>query len=407
MHLAKTIFKRTVRSGMAVLCISFASFAETTIELGSRPVELVDLLRDGSLKSTLQSCINQPATKSEFSIAHRGAPLKYPEHTREGYVAAAKMGAGLVECDVTFTKDKTLVCRHSQCDLHTTTNILETPLAAQCTSPPDTSSDTPFKNVQCCTSNLTLAEFRTLQGRVDSGNKDAATLEAYYSLADTPRAELESLRGTLITHRESIDLFKTLDVKMIPELKKPQVEMPFQGDYSREHYAQAIVDEYLDAGINPADVFLQSFDLSDVEYWLREAPLFGKQAAWLDGRFDIDPARPENARPSMEELAGSGVNLIAPPLWMLLALEDQQIVPSNYAKAASAAGLDIIAWTAERSGSLKNGGGWYYKTINNTIKDDGDVFLALDALASRVAVRGVFSDWPATTTFYANCKGIE
>ena len=45
------------------------------------------------------------------------------------------MGAGIQECDVTFTNDGQLVCRHDQCDLHTTTNILLTPLAAQCTRP--------------------------------------------------------------------------------------------------------------------------------------------------------------------------------------------------------------------------------------------------------------------------------
>jgi glycerophosphoryl diester phosphodiesterase len=38
------------------------------------------------------------------------------------------MGAGILECDVTFTRDRELVCRHAQCDLHTTTNILDTPL---------------------------------------------------------------------------------------------------------------------------------------------------------------------------------------------------------------------------------------------------------------------------------------
>jgi glycerophosphoryl diester phosphodiesterase len=27
----------------------------------------------------------------------------------------------------------------------------------------------------------------------------------------------------------------------------------------------------------------------------------------------------------------------------------------------------------------------------------------LDVLARGVGVRGVFSDWPATTTYYANC----
>ena len=40
---------------------------------------------------------------------------------------------GIQECDVTFTKDGQLVCRHDQCDLHTKTDILATPLAAKCT----------------------------------------------------------------------------------------------------------------------------------------------------------------------------------------------------------------------------------------------------------------------------------
>ncbi|WP_239649912.1 glycerophosphodiester phosphodiesterase family protein [Methylocucumis oryzae] len=57
--------------------------------------------------------------------------MQFPEHTEQSYKAGAKMGAGILECDVTFTKDKELVCRHSQCDLHTTTNILATDLAAK------------------------------------------------------------------------------------------------------------------------------------------------------------------------------------------------------------------------------------------------------------------------------------
>ena len=36
------------------------------------------------------------------------------------------MGAGIVECDVTFTKDGELVCRHDECDLATTTDIVTT-----------------------------------------------------------------------------------------------------------------------------------------------------------------------------------------------------------------------------------------------------------------------------------------
>ena len=55
--------------------------------------------------------------------------------------------------------------------------------------------------------------------------------------------------------------------------------------------------------------------------------------------------------------ARKGVNIIAPPMYMLLALDGDEIVPSVYANAnAKAAGLDIITWTLERSGFLIDGG---------------------------------------------------
>lgn len=42
------------------------------------------------------------------------------------------MGAGIIECDATFTKDKQLICRHAQKDLHTRTKVRVTPLAEKC-----------------------------------------------------------------------------------------------------------------------------------------------------------------------------------------------------------------------------------------------------------------------------------
>ena len=105
------------------------------IQLGPRPFFLVNDMEDGPLKEELLSCAEGPFKRTDFSIGHRGAALQFPEHTRESYEAAARMGAGIVECDVTFTQDLELVCRHAQNDLHTTTNILTTPLAAKCTQP--------------------------------------------------------------------------------------------------------------------------------------------------------------------------------------------------------------------------------------------------------------------------------
>jgi len=73
------------------------------------------------------------------------------------------------------------------------------------------------------------------------------------------------------------------------------------------------------------------------------------------------------------------------------------------AQAAKAAGVKIITWTLERSGPLGGGGGWYYGTSLSSTNNDGDMFELLHVLHKDVGVVGVFSDWPATTTFYANC----
>ena len=71
-----------------------------------RPVSLVENMRDGPLKDALSQCRDGAFYRTRFSIGHRGAPLHYPEHTRESYEAAARQGAGIVECDVTFTQDR-------------------------------------------------------------------------------------------------------------------------------------------------------------------------------------------------------------------------------------------------------------------------------------------------------------
>jgi len=42
----------------------------------------------------------------------------------------------------------------------------------------------------------------------------------------------------------------------------------------------------------------------------------------------------------------------------------------------------------------------------SVLKNDRDMFTLLDVLAQRVGIKGIFSDWPATVTFYANCKGF-
>jgi len=65
--------------------------------------------------------------------------------------------------------------------------------------------------------------------------------------------------------------------------------------------------------------------------------------------------------------------------------------------------MKIITWTLERSGHLSSGGGWYYGTTNSITNNDGDKLELVHVLHKDVGVAGIFSDWPATTTMYANC----
>jgi len=255
--------------------------SELNIQLGPRPFFLVDDMQKSDLKSALKQCSEGPFYKTDFSIGHRGAALQFPEETKQSLEAAARMGAGILECDVTFTKDKELVCRHSQCDLHTTTNIVETPLAGKCSVPPDMTSATPYANVKCCTSDISLAEFKTLRGKMDGANPNGKTATDYMNGTPSFRTDTYSGNGKVLTHREFIDLTKKLNVKMTPELKEALVPMPFNG-FTQEMYAQKMINEYKQAGVSPGRVFPQSFNKNDIFYWIAHEPAFGEQAVALE-----------------------------------------------------------------------------------------------------------------------------
>ena len=307
-----------------------------------------------------------------------------------------------------------LVCRHAQNDLATTTNILVTPLAGKCIQPftpatfnPDGSLATPA-SAECRTVDLTVAEFKSLRGKMDSFDARATTPEEFQGGVPSFRTDFQAgpTSGHLLTHRESIELFKRLGVKMTPEAKAPVVPMPFNG-FTQQAFAQKIIDEYKAAGVPAHDVFPQSFDKNDILYWVGHEPAFGRHAVFLDDANTVADL------PDFAELAGyrqAGIRIVGPPLFALLALDAQgNIVPSQYAENARLAGLDIIAWTLERSGILVGGdpNEFYYQTIHPAIQRDGDVMQVLDVLAREVGIRGIFSDWAATVTYYANCMGIK
>jgi glycerophosphoryl diester phosphodiesterase len=382
------------------------------IQVGPRPYYLIDQMKDGPLKSELAACSEKKIRARQFSIGHRGAALQFPEHTRESYEAAARMGAGILECDVTFTKDGTLVCRHAQCDLHTTTDILaRSNLRNHCSVPPQFDTEGNLLNassIRCCASDLIFHEFKQLCGKMDTSDPSARTVEGYLAGHPAFRTNLYATCGTLLSHAESIALFASLDRKFTPELKGGDADDITEVFGSQANYAQAMIDEYKKAGIEPDDVWPQSIDLRDVLYWIANEPHFGKQAVFLDG----GPIPHPDPLPFLQDLADRGIRIVAPPMPMLLSESKGTIVPSKYALAAKEAGLEMISWTTERSGRIaedvrRGGDPFYYQTTLDALENDGDILTTIDVLARQVGIIGLFSDWPGTTTYYANCVGLD
>ena len=71
----------------------------------------------------------------------------------------------------------------------------------------------------------------------------------------------------------------------------------------------------------------------------------------------------------------------------------------------------FISWSFERA-DLRNGarGAGFYAAFDpdgRAIRKDSDMYLELDALAQDVGVIGLFSDWPATVSYYASCMGLD
>lgn len=379
------------------------------VQLGPRPFYLVEGMDDGKLRNRLLQCKDGPFYRTDFSIGHRGAALQFPEHTKESYEAAARMGAGIVECDVTFTKDGELVCRHAECDLHTTTDIVATPLNSKCSVPWSGPGSTP----NCCASDLTLSEFKTLRGKMDASNPSGTTAQEYLGGTASWRTDLYTGRGALMTLKESIELNTRLGVKHTPELKSGDVDRINAIFGSQANYAQRLIDALEEAGVDPRDVWVQSFNKDDVLYWIQQAPRFGKQAVYLD---DIDPTSSPPVPPlslaELQQLKAQGVRIIAPPMLALLSVDGSgKIVPSQYAMDIKGLGFDIITWTFERSdlrrGAAFAGFYYYFDPAGQAIKKDSDMYKALHVLARKVKILGIFSDWPATVTYYADCMGLK
>eukprot|EP00581_Thalassiosira_minuscula_P014785 CAMPEP_0183721236 /NCGR_PEP_ID=MMETSP0737-20130205/13576_1 /TAXON_ID=385413 /ORGANISM="Thalassiosira miniscula, Strain CCMP1093" /LENGTH=553 /DNA_ID=CAMNT_0025951209 /DNA_START=75 /DNA_END=1736 /DNA_ORIENTATION=+ len=422
-----------------------ATHHRATVSIGPRPYFLINEMEDDDdddnnndasssfarpgLKSQLQKCTHTLTSfqPSDFVLGHRGAPLQFPEHSDRGHDAASRAGAGLVECDVNLTKDQKLICRHQRCDLHITTDVLLVPhLAARCTVPfrpaVGTGKTAIHATAKCCTTDFTLDEIQgQMCARMASSNKYAKTPEQY--VGHPPPA----YRTTLYSHdcpriQSHADFRQVVDANggsMIAEFK--MLDYDFTATHSnlmlddnddristRGQFIDRVLAEY--NRTNPKSrVYPQSFVWEDLYYVIDNHPTFGTHTIALDKNLDTLQYTQEELRYYLSPLVDHGVTAIAPTIFMLLDIDPttKDIVPSRYAEVASELGLDMIAWTFERSDALANSrSSWYYSKLSEVLQSDSDMMKVLDVLYEDVGISGIFTDWPSVVTFYANCKGI-
>ncbi|KAJ8604364.1 hypothetical protein CTAYLR_002560 [Chrysophaeum taylorii] len=184
-------------------------------------------------------------------------------------------------------------------------------------------------SASCCASDVTFAEFKSLRGEMDASVSTAMTPEEFLGGTADWRTDLYATCGTVVSLAESSSTRFTARLR---------------GAHLRRR-EKLVITEYIDAGIDPADVWLQSFNSPDIAFWIANYPAtFGAQAVFLDEAYWYG-ATDDFSQIKFHRLEG-----------MLVEVENNTRAPSDLAVAAKAADLKIIiTWTIRRSGQLDRG----------------------------------------------------
>ena len=275
--------------------------ADESIQLGPRPFYLVDDMDDGPLKTELQHCTEARSSGPTSRSAIAARRCSSPSTPRNPTTAAARMGAGIIECDVTFTKDRQarlppLAVRpahHHQHPRHPRARG-QVHAALHAGRSGDRHAR-PRPSAAPATSRSPSS--RRCAARWTRSTRTPRPSRSTWAARRLPHRPLRRTCGTLLTHAESIELFEALGAKFTPELKAPERADAVRG---RLHAGEvrAADDRRVQGGAasTPSDVFAQSFNLNDVLYWLENEPAFGKQAVYLDDRVDTPGASTPTSR---------------------------------------------------------------------------------------------------------------
>lgn len=406
-----------------------------------------------ALRADISTC-KEPLRLNGAVYAHRGAPLVAPEETEAAWEVGVRSGAGLIECDASLTRDARFICRHSTCDLASTTDIVANhpDMLARCSLPWQAATLATQAEVVCCTYDFTLAELSTLCGVMDSLVNSSARERCDYQLGPpgfrSPYIAQERCHP-LVPLSHFLRLAREWRVGVVPELKDTwKAELAsFLSSIGRDPdwLAEAFLTQIRDAGFTAAldgaatqRGLLQTFDPRVALRWKQLAPSHPVLFLWKTDRLAQGASPCETTHfdcatnSTLSALVAIGVEVFAPSMQLLLSSDSHRlglsegmrrlqvlIADSSTAMSTSTATstTQIGTWSFERSGcnsadpttSLGNQPtstgpcGFYWKGQGVSAFQHADTLLAIDALLE-AGVVGIFSDFPAAVSAVANCR---
>mmetsp|Transcript_33252 Transcript_33252/g.94210 ORF Transcript_33252/g.94210 Transcript_33252/m.94210 type:complete len:546 (+) Transcript_33252:247-1884(+) len=374
--------------------------------------------------------------RNDNSISHRGMPLVAPEHSLTGYDLARRAGAGFIECDASVTKDVSLVCRHSTCDLHTSTDILRrhSHLATKCSVPFKPATDTSPAAVECCTYDFTVAELKQLCLQMDADVNGSAVHPGDYSIGPPGwrSTALEEPCHRVVTYSEYLGWVRSKNLNAIPELKdtgNPGVQafLKSSGILVKD-LANTFLSNLLEAGFTQhmhshagelkwqssegPKAIMQTFDRTVALHWKSVTPTLPVLYLYEHTSGACGPSDC-GKEAIIRQLVAAGVEIMAPPLNEVVTSVGHRMAPSDHARFLNDLPVGIASWTLDRSGcpgkqpgSLDFAGpcGGYWEGMEGVSAFEwSDIVLLMYELYYNANVTAAFSDYPSVNTIFLNC----
>lgn len=360
---------------LILFCFSGTLGAQGTSQPTSRPGSSVPTQATGIQRPSSRPVASRSQTTQHriLIIGHRGSPGQLPEHTLASYRLAIQQGADYIEPDLVSTRDGVLIARHEN-DLTHTTDVSTRFPDRKRTKTIDGRTITGWFS-----EDFTLAEIKTLRA------KQSLPFRSQQHNGKYAIPTWDEILQLVTQHNQTA----TRKIGVYPETKHPSyfrsIGLPLE-----DRLLQALKKYGLHH--KDAPVFIQSFEVSNLQYLKKHTPLRLIQLLLLPHLRPYDFELRQDKRTYGDLMRPEGLRFIATYAygigpWKGLILEGgakaKKLRVTALIREAHAAGLVVHAYT------FRNENRFLPVFFHNHPELEYHFFF-------RLGVDGVFSDHPDT-----------